>query len=366
MSVIQHMGKDLFPDYRHEYDIACYTWHKICNDSLFRYKIEGLSAPWPVPTWDGALDSVYYVKRDSISYRIASVDGSQIYPDRHQGYSCFLINIGTASFMYGAQSSVLLDNNPYLFTTKELSGFGEFSQDYVNAKRQELEMIDASRLAKFLCEDSSIPKLLLFDGSLIFWHLESKAQGLLEQFLPRYVTELHTLYSMAVPCAGYISLPRSRELVNLVRLQLCDFNVTNQEPWKLVDGIVDTTLVGSYLQSGFRTGIFKNNAAVSVRYPAHLSPYFFYLNTGYEIGRVEVPAWIAYDQERTDLVASLVIDQCTKGHGYPVAIAEAHEQAVVKAPDREFFYHMLNKVGFEYQIVQRSSLKSMRKKMMTI
>jgi len=49
------------------------------------------------------------------------------------------------------------------------------------------------------------------------------------------------------------------------------------------------------------------------------------------------------------------------GGGYPVALAEAHEQAVVKGPDREFFYHFLQKMGMERSHAQSISRKSLRK-----
>jgi hypothetical protein len=41
-------------------------------------------------------------------------------------------------------------------------------------------------------------------------------------------------------------------------------------------------------------------------------------------------------------------------------LTEAHEQAVVKGADREFFYHFLQKMGMERnhaQIISRKSLK---------
>ena len=45
--------------------------------------------------------------------------------------------------------------------------------------------------------------------------------------------------------------------------------------------------------------------------------------------------------ELLSLVHAGLVDQCRKGHGYPVAISEAHEQAVVTAGDREEFRVMV-------------------------
>ena len=65
---------------------------------------------------------------------------------------------------------------------------------------------------------------------------------------------------------------------------------------------------------------------------------FFYLNVGAELARVEMPEWVAEDRELLELTHAMLVDQCRKGHGYPVAISEAHEQAVVTVGDREEFH----------------------------
>ncbi|PJF37882.1 MAG: hypothetical protein CUN55_19825 [Phototrophicales bacterium] len=120
------------------------------------------------------------------------------------------------------------------------------------------------------------------------------------------------------------------------------------------------------MQPYTRSIVFKNRSIVSSLYPDHLHPHFFYLHVGTEIGRVELPAWIAHDENLVDTVARIIVDQCVKGQGYPVVIAEAHEQAVVKGPDRDFFYHVLQKMGMERQRRPIISRKSLRKRSMGI
>ncbi|MBI3978528.1 MAG: DNA double-strand break repair nuclease NurA [Chloroflexi bacterium] len=69
--------------------------------------------------------------------------------------------------------------------------------------------------------------------------------------------------------------------------------------------------------------------------------HFFYLNAGDEIARVEVPPWVAADPVRLDLVHAVVADQVRRGEGYPVALAEAHEQAVLGDGDRDVFWELV-------------------------
>ena len=65
--------------------------------------------------------------------------------------------------------------------------------------------------------------------------------------------------------------------------------------------------------------------------------HFYYLNGGAEIARVEVPDWLADDPELLALSHAMLVKQCELGMGYPVAISEAHEQAVITGHDREEF-----------------------------
>ena len=101
---------------------------------------------------------------------------------------------------------------------------------------------------------------------------------------------------------------------------------------------------------------------ICAEYPAHLQPHFFYLHVGSEIVRIEIPAWIAQSELYVNTISRIILDQCTKGNGYPVLIAEAHEQAVVKGPDRDFFYHVITKLGIERNQRLFASAKSVKKR----
>ena len=89
-------------------------------------------------------------------------------------------------------------------------------------------------------------------------------------------------------------------------------------------------------------------------------------NVGPELVRIEMPAWVAQDPEALALVEDVCLDQAKKGFGYPVCLAEAHEQAVVKGPDREFFYHLLRKIGIAQSRPVFFSQKALKKRGMGI
>ena len=96
------------------------------------------------------------------------------------------------------------------------------------------------------------------------------------------------------------------------------------------------------------------------RYREH-AIYFYYLNVNEEIARVEIPKWVADDEELLNLTHALALDQCRRGQGYPVALAEAHEQAVVTGSDRESFWQFVEMSLTEEKMPTFTSAKSRSK-----
>jgi len=363
---LANVADKLFVDTTPSYHLAQDIWQAIIADSTFIYKVREVhNAPWPVPLWQGSLADIIPISKN-IDYRhvVISVDGSQIYPDRHNVLSCCLINTGSVVLPYHCVNRrVELFSDPTVFAGVD-DNQQPFTTDGVNCKRQELELRAGLDLEKRIKSDygEDVPCVLLFDGSLIFWHLSSKETDVRDYFLNAYLALLDELWKEKAVVCWYISMPKSKELMSLVRLYLCDFDVEKKELYAPVDSVIDSGIMSSVLEPYTRSIVFSNHSSISAYYPMHLRPFFFYLHTGNEIGRVEIPSWIAQDEKMIDLVASVVIDQCVKGGGYPVALAEAHEQAVVKGPDREFFYHFLQKMGMERNHTQSISRKSLKKR----
>ncbi|MDP3889531.1 MAG: DNA double-strand break repair nuclease NurA [bacterium] len=361
---LQSVANTLFVDCSGEYTIARDIWQRIADDPTLCYRVRDLETPLSVPTWEGKLSTITTIEPME-TYHVLSVDGSQIYPDRHQGPSCFLINTGSVALHYGnATQKVILRSQPYVFSAHDDHDL-HLSTDLVNCRRQEFELRvglqQALEMKQTMIDDALF--VLLFDGSLIFWLLEAKERELKDHFLSIYLALLNQLHEEKILVAGYISLPKSKELVNIVRLALHNFDAAaavTAEP--TITHVLDATIAHFFLKPFERSIVFKNNAAISEQYPDHLRAHFFYVHVGTEVGRVEIPAWIARDAQLVDDVARVLVDQCAKGGGYPIAIAEAHEQAVVKGPDRDFFYHLLTKMSMERQHQLSVSQKSMHKR----
>jgi len=63
-----------------------------------------------------------------------------------------------------------------------------------------------------------------------------------------------------------------------------------------------------------------------------------------------------------DLVHAVVLDQGRKGAGYPVALREAHERAVVRAADRERFFTLLREALVKNGVKVAFSRKAVSKR----
>ncbi len=366
LQALSGITNNLQQDYAQAYEIARDAWSSICSDELFLHMVRSRDTCWSIPSWRGQLDQCVPVTPLKNFYKIISVDGSQVYPDRHQGTSCHLINIGSVVIHYGAQNPVMLSCKPFVYTGLDSAEYEDANvHEVINCKRQELELQVGLELSQRFA-DGQQDTVLLFDGSLVFWNLEAKNTVLSTLFFERYIGILFQLYVQRTLYAGYISVPRSRELCNIIRLSLCDFNTDAKELYTVIDPVVDATIASFFLEPHMRTNVFGNSAAISAEYPEAVRPHFFYLHVGAEIGRVEIPAWIAQDTMLVDLVASIVLDQCIKGSGYPVVLAEAHEQAVVKGPDREFFYYALQKEIVKHAPGFNHSPKEQRKRRMGV
>lgn len=370
---ISKVSGDLFNNLAHELEIARQAWDKIIADPDFNTQILQAKSPWVLPSWDKNLNLAHKAKINhlknhqniGLDYTVISTDGSQVYPDRQMGTNCFLLNIGTVILNYSstAKSSVQLFSEPTIYTgSSDLDSLSLV--ELVDCKRQELELqAGLEAVGKIVAP----VKLFLIDGALIFWQLEnSKSSGAKKIFWDKYLAILHALSERKIWFAGYISLPNSKELVNLLRMSLCDLKPSLQNKPKILNFINDVHVASFYLQAFEYSIVFKNQTEISKLYPANLQPHFVYFNTGTEIARIEFPAWIAQDLNLVDQIMSLVADQVIKGRGYPVVLSEAHEQAVVHHSDREFFYQLLDQAGSKHGQQLTISRKLLRKKFIGI
>jgi hypothetical protein len=199
-------------------------------------------------------------------------------------------------------------------------------------------------------QNPSVPMLAMVDGSLIYWFLDQLPLEARDRILPPILAAWDELRDLGIPLMGYLSASRSSEALNFLRLQACPHEVPDcvnycpnqleKTPCQVLDPLRDTALWTIQLQPGQRSTLWRSSARILDLYDSH-EIYFCYVHVGTEIARIEVPAWVAENQTLLDQSLGLMLAQVQKGYGYPVALAEAHNQAVVRGGDRARFFALL-------------------------
>ena len=293
------------------------------------------------------------------SHSVFATDGSQIAPSHHEIAYCYLINIGRIMLHYGQNLHPLLDSIPEVYYRREdlyaSKQWGIRTEEWMGYRRGVLE---AQYLAEMACRwvrppgPHTDPNLAMVDGSLIYWFLESLPQEAREQILLPLLAAWEELKIARIPLLGYLSASRSSEAMNFLRLQACNYETPNcglhcsgleqdTTPCQLFEPLRDATFWSYLLEPGQRSPLWQSSARILDLYSTDQRIYFCYVNVGTEIARVEVPAWVVEDPSLLEQSLSIMLAQVNKGYGYPVAIAEAHNQAVVRGGDRARFFALL-------------------------
>lgn len=328
-------------------------------------------------------------------YAALATDGSQIDLDRHGPAHCCVINIGGASIHYGASPSAELFNEPRLFSKAEElvfrepgDGIREYSIDgpLLGMKRMAMECLELARRLEAM--DPTVPTVALLDGSLVLWELSGERYP---DFVKEEVLDTGVLAAMdsirrvstSRPLAfgSYISLPRATEVVNLLRIAHCPHEGLEtlgcdricgqggkgrKECNAVALGLMDRDLFEEVLEPGERSAVFRSQSRIVLNSYREHQIAFFYLNNGAELGRVEVPCWVAGDPAVLDLLHAALLDQSAKGSGYPVALQEAHERAVVTMGDRRAFWAIVQGTLESKGIATRGSLKAKSKRIRAV
>jgi len=361
--------------------VRCYSDTIALTDKLERSKITWLAAR---PT--SHLGRCFPPTACPSDYLALACDGSHIDSDRHSPARCYLINIGSVVLRYGENPDAIMHSQPLLYaneddltiTDPEGSTEQPVQGNILGIKRSISESLALVNMATE--HATQLPTIALLDGSLILWGLTGKQypdyvkltmlQNGLLPVLDRF-KEISNNSELVI--ASYISTPQSTEVVNLLRLVLCPHDSPNCDlhcprndglsyrACQVLSGIRDRDIFSAILNPGERSATFISRSSIVLDSYEEHQICFFYLQTEEEVARVEFPVWIE-ERGRTDLLHSLILDQCRRGHSYPIALSESHEQAVVSTVDREQFRQLVETTLEEQNVVVTTSSKSKSKR----
>ncbi len=345
-------------------------------------KIKASKTTWLVADIVEGLNQHYPLPPLPPDFTVIAADGSHIDVDRHQSTHCYLINIGSVVLTYGSQPDAALTSTPHLYAddkdlviTHPTNGREQAIEGNVlGAKRSVEECKSLVTLAASLPPQN--PTLALLDGTLILWGLEAYPDFVTDALLINGMLKcLDTMKKLnkdrRLALASYISYPRTTDVVNVLRVAVCPNDIPDcdkqcpppkERECAEMNGVRDRDIFMNLLKDGERSALFISPSKIVKDYYGDHKVHFFYLRVGDEIARVEIPQWSEENKDLLDLTHGLVFDQCQRGQGYPVALSEAHEQAVVTTSDRENFRELVESTLTEEHIPSVTSGKSFSKR----
>ncbi|HEQ60089.1 MAG TPA: DNA double-strand break repair nuclease NurA, partial [Firmicutes bacterium] len=289
-------------------------------------------------------------------------------PSRHEIPDLALIQVARIAIAYRSNPPPRLEKLTRLLTPEQLETamsdpferptFDQFVLD-------ERDSAELEHLAALSAEyPGEAPGVALLDGTLIRWNLEAREPGWKALQLGRLREAFGRLRESGTPVVGYISRPGSRDVIHALAIyhyyhlhgraprepaEVLQANKESSEAGRFGLEITDRLLFDRLLAPGQRSGWFASGSYVLRGYAPEDRILFCYLKTDSEVVRLEIPAWA---EPYSETMHSLVLDQCRKGRGYPITLSEAHEQAVIRGPDRDLFYRLASE---EWMRLRRES-----------
>ena len=303
-------------------------------------------------------------------HRVLATDGSQIYPDAHQISDCYLLHLSSIDLRYGENGAAQMAASPHFFYADDAdawhvaasAGASSAGRELVDARRHVMEL---EALAHLMETADETPTLGLGDG--IFDLRLSAQMAWREHAQDANLQALDRLRACQQPIAGYIAASRAVDVVTALRVLRNEKHIEEDETSRALATLPDVRLFDELLETGARSGVWKSGRLGSSTRSdgndgARHQTCFFYLKIDDgEVARLEFPIWVAQDSAWLERIHSLVLAQIACGDGYPIALMEAHEHAVVRASEREAFYLLLEELMRARGMTPRRSNKSRSK-----
>jgi hypothetical protein len=144
-----------------------------------------------------------------------------------------------------------------------------------------------------------------------------------------------------LPCSQAYPLRDLRLWEKLFRGNSLNQNFSSDDLGKNLESNLESNSGNNLNLFGKVSPLWHSHSSILREYAPEHQIYICYLHVGSEIVRIEMPAWTALNRELRHQALGMILAQVQKGLGYPVALAEAHNQAVVTGSDRQRFFSAL-------------------------
>ncbi len=278
---------------------------------------------------------------------LIAADGSQIYPSYESSSLYYVINIGALTYYHGTGEIPYQETIPGIFY-RDGDILDESRQlvnnRTVNARRTIGEIRILWQQAR-LHRTDPYPTIAIHDGNLLkFFGGNDIANS--NNLISEYMGLLVALQDVNTSLAGYVDNPRSSYLISL--LHLLDI-----EPYQITDavlqtngeleGLTDMQVMKRLLGPGERSAVMVQNSPTNYEYkkfnPSHEIA-AFYLNVSDtkqpHIARVDIPMWVARDENTINHLHALLLEQCRMQglRPYPYVLTRADELAYISGREK--------------------------------
>ena len=277
---------------------------------------------------------------------VIAADGSQISPDQHAQVYYGLINLGAVKMsLEGGEPPSLEIESRLLYENQLYTRTGMISEAGFTLRRDLNERLWISELAV----NAAQPVFAWTDGPVELWgNRQGEGSSEFDESLKAYLKVLADLESHGVTACGYVDNPAANLVVRFLELGLVpDEELPDIRSRYPLRGVFDRELFKHVLGAGERSVVFAIQSRSSREYSGNLSLHFFYLNVGQMrepwIVRVEVPAWVAFDEVKLNHLHALLVNQCRilGNRPYPYLLHRAHETALVSTAEKEQVTYMI-------------------------
>ena len=299
---------------------------------------------------------------------VIASDGSSIEPDRFAPVQCFVINSGYVVLPYGvpaveprlgAQAVLGPDFTSSPDPGRDDGGDETSARGWGVNLRRDVHELEVGAWAALPAAESG-PAVLLYDGTLLPWDLDSpevaiRIRAELQERTNRALDDIRAA-GTGISLGAYVSGSRARDVVT----SLAALSPGSARRWPEADSQLMYRLLAPNQRSAVFEARSKRRDRIEEQFSSH-QVCFFYLRVGDDIARVELPHWATAPEPLGRLHATLV-DQCERCGGYPRALQEAHEQAVISAGDRLQFSLLLERAAARQGLQPRANSKQMSKR----
>ena len=282
---------------------------------------------------------------------LIAADGSQIVPDRHAAVQFGLVNVGAIAMQLNSGKTPDIYTDSQLFFGDELlTDFGTTLSEGMIALRRDLA--ERTKLAE-LAKEYPAPVITFTDGPIELWgNKDPNNAKTYEASMEKYLGALSRLQENDVVTAGYVDKPGANPVVRLLEIMIAPADKLGElRAYHPLLGVSDLWLFGErnnpLLKSGERSAVFELQSKAKMHYKGVLGLHFFYLNVGTEGHpypvRVEIPKWVADDEEKLNNLHAALIQQCRiLGHKpTPYILHRSHEVALVSFDEKRQIEQML-------------------------